>query len=77
MKSADAYEKAYRDGQQCYKQRVLEGKDPYLPVLDTITEDNKIRKTSPGNSKRFPWTGSLELKQEAGQKLLRQTSCRS
>ncbi len=47
MKSSDAYEKAYREGQQCYKQRVIEGKNPYLPVLDTITDDNKIRKTKP------------------------------
>ncbi|MEY8381186.1 BMP family ABC transporter substrate-binding protein [Ileibacterium valens] len=53
MKSADAYEKAYRDGQQCYKQRVLEGKNPYLPVLDTITEDNKIRKNKPWKLKEI------------------------
>ncbi len=53
MKATDAYEKANRLAQQCYKQRVLDGQNPYLPVLDTITEDNKIRKTSPWKLKEI------------------------
>lgn len=49
MKSADAYEKAYRDGQQCYKQRVLEGKTLIcrfsIPLQKTIKSEKQALET--------------------------------
>lgn len=53
MKSTDAYAKALKEGQQCYRSRIQEYKNPYLPVLDTITGTNKIRKTKPTRLKEI------------------------
>lgn len=40
----DAYAKALRLGQQCYKKQMEAHKDPYLPVLDVYLEGQKIKK---------------------------------
>lgn len=54
MKSADAYKKARALALQCYKERLQEDKNPYLPVLDHITVGCTIRKILPPVIREIP-----------------------
>lgn len=54
MKAADAYEKARKLGLQVYRQRIIDRMNPYLPVLDTLIADKKIKKSRPYKLMEIP-----------------------